>query len=203
MRDRPIRDFDFQAIEARAGDVITPRGSLSMKITVALGSLALAIPTMALGFSNRAAIEAQIAAQLASWNGRSVRTTFAYARRTVTLAEAEERADFHFSLPTGLPEDASLASIEEIDPSWYLVTYRRSHAHTLCFSIWKSAIGKPVRTMAAFFVTRGDKVKRSYRLQTYVWNVGDEHVILPADGLASNELDAMNRAMGRNAGTAP
>lgn len=46
------------------------------------------------------------------------------------------------------------------------------------------------------FVTRGDKIERSYRVRTYVWNVGHENVILAARGLASKALDSMDRAMG-------
>jgi len=197
MRDRPVRNFDFQAIVTRARDAQTDREPLSKRRTFALAALAFAMPTMALGFTNRAALEAQMTAQLAAWNKGSVRTTFVYAQRTVTLAEAKEHADFHFVLPMGLPEDARLARIEEIDRSTYTVEYRRSHAEDLEFSIWKrKSAPHVVRTTAAVFVTRGDKIERSYRVRTYVWNVGHENVILAARGLASKALDSMDRAMG-------
>jgi len=198
MRDLPVRDFDFQGIATRARAIDTGREPLSKRLTYALATLVVAVPTMALGFSNRAALEAQIAAQLSAWNKSSIRTTFVYARHTVTLAAAKERAGFHFVLPTSLPRDAHLERIEEIDPSTYTVTYRRAHAGSLYFSIWKRDPVAHVRPMAAFFVTDGDNIKRSYRVRTYVWNVGDESVILPAArGLASKDVDAMERAMAR------
>jgi hypothetical protein len=198
MRDLHVRDFDFQGIAARARALDSVREPLSKRLTYALAALAVAVPTMALGFSNRAALEAQITAQLSAWNKSSIRTTFVHARQTVTLATAKERADFHFVLPTGLPKDAHFERIEEIDPSTYAVTYRRAHAGSLYFSIWKRDPVAHVRPMAAFFVTDGDKILRSYRMRTYVWNVGDESVILPsASGLASKDVAAMDRAMAR------
>jgi hypothetical protein len=199
MLERAAREFDFQAIATRAIDRGAAGKPRSSKYTFALGALAIALPTMALGFSNRTALEARITAQLTAWNKSSVRTTFLYAQRTVTLADAKERADFHFVLPTGLPEDARLESIEEINPSAYTVTYRRAHAGALYFSIWKREIGKHLGTIAGYFVTRGDSIERSYRLRTYVWNVGDESVILSARAIASKDLDGMDRAMGASA----
>ena len=199
MLGRPAREFDLRAIERRARDREAAGKPRSSKLTFALGALAIALPTMALGFSNRTALEARITAQLTAWNKSSVRTTFLYAERTVTLADAKERADFHFVLPTGLPEDAHLESIEELNPSTYTVTYRRAHAGALYFSIWKRELGKDPGTIAGYFVTRGDSIERSYRLRTYVWNTGDESVILSARAIASKDLDGMDRAMGESA----
>ena len=198
MLERPAREFDFQAIVTRARDRGAAGKPRSSKFTFALGALAIALPTMALGFSNRTVLEARITAQLTAWNKSSVRTTFLYAQRTVTLADAKERADFHFVLPTGLPEDARLESIEEINPGAYTVTYRRAHAGALYFSIWKRETGKHLGTIAGYFVTRGDSIERSYRLRTYVWSVGDESVVLPARGLSSRDVGFMDRAMGRS-----
>jgi hypothetical protein len=199
MRDRQVRDFDFQAIVTRARALDTRRQPLSKRRAFGLGALAVAVPTVALGFTNRAALEAQIAAQLAAWNERSIRTTFLSAQATVSLATAKQRADFHFVLPTGLPDDARLESIEEIDHSMYVVTYRRAHARELYFSIRKRKAGASVRSMAALFVTRGDAIERAYRLRTYVWNVGDESVILASRGLAPKDVEGMDHAMGRSA----
>ncbi len=195
MYDRSIGTFDFQAIESRARTLRTRREPPSKRATFALGALAIALPTMALGFTNREALEAQITAQLAAWDKRAVRTTFVSAQRTVTLVTAKQRADFHFVAPMGLPEDAQLERIEEINRSAYFVTYRRSNADTLYFSIWKRKAGTYFGTTTAVFVTRGGKIEHSYRLPTYAWNVGDESVVLAARGLASTDVDTMIRAM--------
>jgi hypothetical protein len=200
MRDRPIGPFNFQAIERRARSRKTGRQPLSKRTTFALGALAIAVPTMALGLTNRTALEAQITAQLSSWDKRAVRTTFLSAQRTVTLATAKQSADFHFRLPIDLPDNAYLERIEEIDRSSYIVTYRRSDADALYFSILKRKSGTYFGTTTAVFVTRGGKIEHSYRLPTYVWNVGDETVILTARGLRAKDVDGMVRAMG---GTKP
>jgi hypothetical protein len=198
MLERHAREFDLRAIVARARDRGAGKPS-SSRLTFALSALAIALPTMALGFSNRTALEARITAQLTAWNESYVRTTFLDAQRTVTLADAKEHATFHFVLPMGLPKDARLESIEEIDPSTYMVTYRRARADALYFSIWKREMGKHSATTAGYFVTRGDSIERSYRLRTYVWNVGDESVILSARAFPSQDLDGMDRAMGESA----